>query len=224
MSRSSVTAVACAHLDRFSTLLFLLLLQLLLLSRVVMIWSSFSVFCFSLRLVEGMDFSLVVFDTAPTGHTLRLLSFPSLLDKALSKILSLKNKFRGVFSQVCTRQIPLILHSFTLFGSSFPFPSSFLLSAFPSFILPSTVSFSRSAFLFFSSPSVSSSSRSHSLRTLPPSPISLFSFTSSSFCCCSSSLTRSDFQLSGVAAVFSSSLSSFLSSEEPLFSSSFSSL
>ncbi|GER26417.1 ATPase ASNA1 homolog [Striga asiatica] len=53
-----------------------------------------------LKLVQTMDYSVIVFDTAPTGHTLRLLQFPSTLEKGISKMMSLKNKFGGLFSQL----------------------------------------------------------------------------------------------------------------------------
>ena len=47
-----------------------------------------------------MDFETIVFDTAPTGHTLRFLNFPSILEKGLSRLLSLKEKFSGIMANL----------------------------------------------------------------------------------------------------------------------------
>ena len=51
-----------------------------------------------IKSLDEYNFSLIIFDTAPTGHTLRLLNFPNILEKGLVKLIELKDKFGGMFS------------------------------------------------------------------------------------------------------------------------------
>jgi len=52
-----------------------------------------------MKQVDSLDFQVVVFDTAPTGHTLRLLSFPRAIETAFTKLNSFKDKITGMMSR-----------------------------------------------------------------------------------------------------------------------------
>ena len=53
-----------------------------------------------MKQVQSLDYDAIVFDTAPTGHTLRLLSFPGTLQKGLDKLASFKGMVSGALAQV----------------------------------------------------------------------------------------------------------------------------
>ncbi|KAD7479972.1 hypothetical protein E3N88_03108 [Mikania micrantha] len=67
-----------------------------------------------IQFLESQEYNMftrIVFDTAPTGHTLRLLSLPDFLDASIGKILKLRQKIssaasaiKNVFGQEETRQ------------------------------------------------------------------------------------------------------------------------
>ncbi|EKX35772.1 hypothetical protein GUITHDRAFT_160183, partial [Guillardia theta CCMP2712] len=50
------------------------------------------------QVVKSSNFDRVIVDTAPTGHTLRLLSFPEFLDSFLQKVLALKRRLDGAIN------------------------------------------------------------------------------------------------------------------------------
>lgn len=54
------------------------------------------------KLAKSMEFDSVVFDTAPTGHTLRLLNFPSVAGKALARLDELRQNLGPMLSMLTT--------------------------------------------------------------------------------------------------------------------------
>ena len=53
-----------------------------------------------LKSLDSYNFDLIIFDTAPTGHALRLLNFPKILEKGILKLIELKEKFGGMLSSM----------------------------------------------------------------------------------------------------------------------------
>ncbi|MEW6427364.1 MAG: ArsA family ATPase [Thermodesulfobacteriota bacterium] len=49
-------------------------------------------FDFLIRFVESQEFDMVIFDTAPTGHTLRFLSLPALTDRWITRMIRFRDQ------------------------------------------------------------------------------------------------------------------------------------
>jgi arsenite-transporting ATPase len=55
------------------------------------------------QLLEYLDdprFDRVVVDTAPTGHTLRLLQLPEIMDSMIGRVMKLRNRFSGMMDGI----------------------------------------------------------------------------------------------------------------------------
>lgn len=53
-----------------------------------------------LELIESSEYDVVIFDTAPTGHTLRLLSLPDYLDSFVGRMLKMRMRFGNLFKSL----------------------------------------------------------------------------------------------------------------------------
>ncbi len=51
-----------------------------------------------LEFIDATDFDLIVYDTAPTGHTLKLMSLPELLDSWLYKMIKMRHRIGRTMS------------------------------------------------------------------------------------------------------------------------------
>lgn len=49
-----------------------------------------------LQYIQSRDYDVIIFDTAPTGHTLRFLSLPDVLDSWVGKMINIRVKFSGM--------------------------------------------------------------------------------------------------------------------------------
>ncbi|EGD83191.1 ATPase get3 [Salpingoeca rosetta] len=59
-----------------------------------------STFIQVMKFVKSMDHDITVFDTAPTGHTLRLLQMPGTVTKAIDMLRDLDSSFGGMLGQM----------------------------------------------------------------------------------------------------------------------------
>ncbi len=59
--------------------------------------AAFDVF---LKYMDNDEFDVVVFDTAPTGHTLRFLGLPELMDNYMTKMIKFKKQMSGMMKMM----------------------------------------------------------------------------------------------------------------------------
>lgn len=64
--------------------------------------AAFDVF---LKYMDSKEFDVVVFDTAPTGHTLRFLGLPEIMDKYMTKMIKFKKQMSG-FMNMMKKMMP----------------------------------------------------------------------------------------------------------------------
>ncbi|KAJ9659636.1 Golgi to ER traffic- protein [Neophaeococcomyces mojaviensis] len=59
-----------------------------------------------LKQVKSLSYEVIIFDTAPTGHTLRFLQFPTVLEKALEKLSQLSTQFGPMVNSMLGGRLP----------------------------------------------------------------------------------------------------------------------
>lgn len=53
-----------------------------------------------LQYMQSKEYDVIIFDTAPTGHTLRFLSLPDLLDSWVGKMIKIRMQFAGFINMI----------------------------------------------------------------------------------------------------------------------------
>jgi arsenite/tail-anchored protein-transporting ATPase len=53
-----------------------------------------------LQYMRSKEYDVIIFDTAPTGHTLRFLSLPELMDSWVGKMIMIRMRFSGMIGAV----------------------------------------------------------------------------------------------------------------------------